>query len=265
MVCNSRQRIPIGLNRRAFTLVELLVVVSIVAVLIAMLLPALRSVRGQAKSLQCASNMRSISMKFQLFAADQSELGQGDSDRLGPNRFRINDFQDSLYRLDEYWDKPNQQTGELRGRDQITMCPAGVNRLTKRRGFPCSREALGPTEGVSIAFNMRLYRAPIKFGANTFLAPVNATTVRADVLSHPYVPLAIDVDGDAAVSRGLEPFYAAPANSVPDDPYQDSRYWFSNNRHDGKTNVAFIGGHVLSSREPEKQGWNWRYTASVGN
>lgn len=57
-------------SRRGFTLIELLVVVAIIAVLAAMLLPALGSAREKARRSKCLSNLHQIALAVQMYVND---------------------------------------------------------------------------------------------------------------------------------------------------------------------------------------------------
>ena len=60
--------LPPSSFRRGFSLVELLVVIGIIAVLIALLFPALRAARESARTVQCLSQLRQIGYAIQQYA-----------------------------------------------------------------------------------------------------------------------------------------------------------------------------------------------------
>ncbi len=61
---------PPTLQARAFTLVELLVVIGIIALLISILMPALSAAKERASRVRCGSNLRQIGQGLLLYAND---------------------------------------------------------------------------------------------------------------------------------------------------------------------------------------------------
>lgn len=72
---------PRGCPRAAFTLVELLVVMAIIALLAALVLPALAGSKEKSRSIQCLNNLRQWGLAYRLYADDNNDYlprrGQG--------------------------------------------------------------------------------------------------------------------------------------------------------------------------------------------
>jgi len=111
---NVRNRIC----RRHFTLIELLVVIAIIAILAAMLLPALAKARTRALTISCASNLKQVALGGVMYANDNNDILVRAVQIINGND----------------WQKP--YWGDLLisyvGDDKAFQCPGGLLKMKKR-------------------------------------------------------------------------------------------------------------------------------------
>jgi prepilin-type N-terminal cleavage/methylation domain-containing protein/prepilin-type processing-associated H-X9-DG protein len=235
------------LSRRAFTLIELMVVVGLVSMLASLMLPVLGKMRNAARAAVCTSNLRVMGQAWTMYTAE--------------NRGRLMHY---------IWSPPTAPDAGWKGywlgvidtgagvRGEALLCPSAseISSNAAARGYGSATTAWTGrfTAGVTgISFNATTYRNG-SYGFNRYLTagggfgPDGRATFATAVENLADVPMFFDCAySDARPPNGTE---IAPVEPPPDlrgatlRPGQPEHWKFLLARHARGVNVCMGDGHV---------------------
>ncbi len=230
--------------KRYFTLIELLVVIAIIAILAAMLLPALNKARSKAHQSQCISNLKTFGNGVQLYAIDH--------DSLGPPVVLCDDSQ---YIVNSWWHQ-NTQYLQVSGINYMKPDPQNIIRTML---CPSSRGYRTGIEDNSAYYaNYKEYGSTRNsYGRNitpkgyNWLDP-KVRAVKLGLLRSP----SEKVDFIDALNAGVRIEEANPVDTVGADEMENwgsvpntiKKVFY---RHNTYANAAFYDGHVSSLKSQE--------------
>jgi prepilin-type N-terminal cleavage/methylation domain-containing protein/prepilin-type processing-associated H-X9-DG protein len=206
----------------AFTLIELLVVVAIIAILAAMLLPALQGAKERAKSAQCMSNLKQIGLLLAMYA--------GDYEGAFPC-YRQNSVWGGAQAGDDHWHQKlvNGNYLPYSTGQNVFFCPSSQHKLT-----------------VADPKFYAYYWGGISYGLSVSLAHNDAGQAEfatyAKVRNHSQT-IAVT---DSYDSNGTDMFgsgYVYGWSHMGYPPNDDGMAW---PRHRGACSVLWVDGHVSS-------------------
>jgi prepilin-type N-terminal cleavage/methylation domain-containing protein/prepilin-type processing-associated H-X9-DG protein len=237
------------LRRDAFTLIELLVVIAIIAILAALLLPALSHAKAQAYRVQCLGNLRQVSLAWHLYSGDSAE-------QLVSNGYSIDPAQKTWVAGD--WHNNNQAFGNP---DYLTdpqfALFASYTKVAAIYRCPADRSTLN----VGGSFIPRVRTCALNSYLNWQLGAMNDNDPA-------YVNFRKSSDVESRHPSDLFTFIDTSPVSVcfPAFQVQMVSYAFFHRpsvEHNHSGTVAFADGHVESHRWTSPQTWDLAHTVTA--
>jgi prepilin-type N-terminal cleavage/methylation domain-containing protein/prepilin-type processing-associated H-X9-DG protein len=251
---------PVGSFKKAFTLIELLVVIAIIAILAAMLLPALTRAKGKAQSASCLSNTHQIGVALVMYSDDNKDTLPNQGWFVGPYK-----NSSGLACGGEWKATPAIQLSPLLKSPNVWVCP------TKKRGLTYKTQpgVYDPayTGFLSYGFNylgaftypdtVRKYSSILKPVEAIAMTEVNGTDDPKEIGG--------GIGNEKADAAWLDGYWAGgcfPENTAPIHN-QNFRWQSQMAKHNQRVNLVFVDGHS-ALQKPSRIYWGQFYAQYQG-